>query len=91
MIRVEVVYALREAQELLEVEVEEGSTVADAIERSGIVHQFPEVGRQPRVVGIFGRVVPEAMTLRGGDRVEIYRPLQLDPKEERRRKRSARG
>lgn len=86
-LRVEVVYALPSVQALIAVELEEGATVQDAIERSGLARRFPEVDRQPRVVGIFGRIVPEATTLREGDRVEIYRRLGADPKEARRRKR----
>ena len=65
-------------------EVEEGSTVRQAIERSGILLQFPDITLARIKVGVFGQVVPVDTTLKDGDRVEIYRPLIADPKEARR-------
>jgi uncharacterized protein len=81
---IEVVFALPERQELVAVELEEGATVADAIERSSIAALFPEhdIGRLP--VGIWGRMVERDHVLEDGDRVEIYRPLAIDPREQRR-------
>jgi putative ubiquitin-RnfH superfamily antitoxin RatB of RatAB toxin-antitoxin module len=85
-LHVEVAYALRERQALVAVEVEEGATIEEAIERSGILEAFPEIDLQQAKVGIFGRPVALDEQIRGGDRVEIYRPLIADPKEVRRRK-----
>lgn len=85
-IAVEVVYALPESQTLLTVTLPEEASVADAVERSGILARHPEID-WPRVsLGIFGRKVTAATRLRPGDRVEIYRPLRVDPKERRRRR-----
>ena len=86
MIRVEVVYALRDEQVLVAVEVEEGTTARQAIERSGIARRFPEIDAERGPMGIFGRLTAPDTPLREGDRVEIYRPLLADPKEARRRK-----
>lgn len=66
-----------------------GSTVADAIERSGIRDARPDVEIRADCIGIFARKVSPGTLLRDGDRVEIYRPLAVDPKEARRKR--ARG
>lgn len=85
-IHVEVAYALRERQALVAVEIEEGATIEEAVQRSGILKTFPEIELQRAKVGIFGRPVALDERMREGDRVEIYRPLIADPKEVRRRK-----
>jgi putative ubiquitin-RnfH superfamily antitoxin RatB of RatAB toxin-antitoxin module len=82
--KVEVAYALPEQQILIELEVEEGATVQEAIARSGVAQRFPEIQVIPGYVGIFGKPVDLDARLREGDRVEIYRPLIADPKEARR-------
>jgi len=78
--KVEVVYAGTEAQEIIGVELEEGATVQDAIEASRIVERYPEVELDTQKVGVFGRVADPATALVDGDRVEIYRPITADPK-----------
>ena len=83
MLRVEVIYALRDRQILLALEVEEGTTARLAVERSGILHCYPEIDLARAGLGVFGRVVSPDTPLRDGDRVEIYRPLIADPKEAR--------
>lgn len=82
--QIEVVFALPERQELVSLELEDGATVADAIARSALASLFPEhdLGKLP--VGIWGRVVERDRLLEDGDRVEIYRPLAIDPREQRR-------
>lgn len=81
-IRVEVAYADPQRQVLRTVAVAAGSTVADAMAASGILAQLP--GFVPAGIGIFGRLVEPDTLLRDGDRVELYRPLQIDPKQARR-------
>ena len=85
-LRVEVAYALRDRQALLAVEMEEGGTVGQAIQRSGILGQFPEIDFTHAKVGIFGKAVALDTPVRDGDRVEIYRSLIADPKDARREK-----
>jgi putative ubiquitin-RnfH superfamily antitoxin RatB of RatAB toxin-antitoxin module len=85
-LKIEVAYALRDEQVLAALEVEEGVSVREAIERSGILRHYPEIELAPGRVGIFGKVVDPDSQLRDGDRVEIYRPLEADPKEARRRR-----
>jgi len=83
-LRVEVVYALPDEQTLLALDVEDGATVGQVIEHSGIALTFPEIGAVPAAVGIFGKRVRLDTPVCDGDRVEIYRPLIADPKEVRR-------
>ena len=68
-----------------ELQLPEPATVADAVARSGLLRQFPELGDRPLACAIFGRAVADSHLLRADDRVEILRPLQVDPKESRRR------
>ncbi len=79
-IHVEVAYAKPETQCLLRLAVPAGSSLATAIALSGILDRFPEIDLNTQSVGIFGKVCPSGQLLREGDRVEIYRPLQADPK-----------
>lgn len=83
-IRVEVAYALPERQRLLGLKVPVGCTAREAVERSGIAREFPEIEAGDQPLGIFGRRCSPDQELRDGDRVEIYRPLKADPKEVRR-------
>lgn len=83
-IRVEVVYALPDRQRLLTLEVPAGCTAREAVERSGLRREFPEIDPGHSPLGIFGRRCQPDQPLRDGDRVEIYRPLKADPKEVRR-------
>lgn len=84
--RVEVVFALRERQELIETEVGEGATVADVIAISDLSRAFPAIDFAALQAGIWGRPVARNEPVRDGDRVELYRPLEIDPKEARRLK-----
>jgi hypothetical protein len=80
--RVEIVYALPDRYELVELELSSGSTVGEALKASGIAERHPGIDLSN--LGIFGRRVALEAPLAEGDRVEIYRPLALDPKEARR-------
>ena len=61
-------------------------TVRAAIEASGVLNDFPDIELTRNRVGIFSKLAQLDTPLRDGDRVEIYRPLQVDPKEARRRR-----
>ena len=84
-ISVEVVFATAERQRLVEVVLPDGATVRDAIAQSDMAGHFPRDDLDGLRVGIWGRVVSRNQPLSDGDRVEIYRPLELDPREARRR------
>jgi len=85
-LNVEVVYALPERQVLLPLEVEPGTTVDEAVAQSGIWHHFPGLDPTAAQLGIFGKRVKGSAVLKEGDRIEIYRPLNADPKDSRRRR-----
>ncbi|NWG30412.1 MAG: RnfH family protein [Rhodocyclaceae bacterium] len=74
-----VAYAEPGNQIWLTLEVPEETTVREAIERSGILRQFPHIDLATQKVGIFGRLVKLETPLRAGDRVEIYRAIICDP------------
>jgi putative ubiquitin-RnfH superfamily antitoxin RatB of RatAB toxin-antitoxin module len=82
-LNVEVVYALPDRQVLIALEVEEGVTVGEAVDRSGIRERFPQITME-HGIGVFGRPVAPGAPVREGDRVEIYRPLIANPKQARR-------
>ncbi len=89
-LRVEVVYALPLDADVVTVDLHIGATVADAIRASGVVSRHPEIDLARLRFGVWGRRAEPGDPVHDGDRVEIYRPLQADPKEVRRR-RAARG
>lgn len=85
-IRVEVVYAGAEQPILRRLELADGCTVMQAIDASGIAAMLPDGAIDPTRLGIFARKVESGRLVREGDRIEIYRPLLLDPMEARRRR-----
>ncbi|GAA0707342.1 RnfH family protein [Dyella marensis] len=85
-IAVEVAYAEAGRQWVLPVELPAGATVMQAIEASGLMAQVPGLQVDPARLGVFSRKAAPDQLLEDGDRVEIYRPLSLDPKEARRRR-----
>jgi hypothetical protein len=85
-ITVNVVYAGPERQLVRRVTLPMGSTVMQAIEASGIAQAVAGLVIDPERLGIFSRKAAPDQVLGEGDRVEIYRPLTLDPKEARRRR-----
>lgn len=85
MMEVEVAYARPDKQQIVPVTVPEGTTALEAARLSGIVDVFPELDLDATDMGVFGKVIkdPAAHELRQGDRVELYRPLKIDPKQAR--------
>jgi len=81
---IEVAYASDDQSWLIPFEVEEGTTVQQAITSSGILEQCPDINLQTNKVGLFSKIIELGVPVRAGDRIEIYRPLILDPKEARR-------
>lgn len=87
---VEVAYAKPDAQVIVPVYVDKGTTLEQAVEQSGILKDFPEIDLAKNKVGVFGKMKNKDVELREKDRVEIYRPLIADPKEVR-KQRAAEG
>lgn len=63
-----------------------GATVNDALRESGLLLRHPEIDLALHKVGVWGKLRPLDHALREGDRVEVYRPLKVDPKEARRQR-----
>jgi putative ubiquitin-RnfH superfamily antitoxin RatB of RatAB toxin-antitoxin module len=90
IISVEVAYATTEKQLIVALEVPTGTTVHEAIAMSKIADEFPRIDLHTNPVGIFsrlldgkGRPTAQDYVLQSGDRIEIYRPLVIDPKQAR--------
>ncbi|MDO4640569.1 MAG: RnfH family protein [Neisseria sp.] len=83
-INVEVVYGTANKQHLQCLRVPSGTTARQAVLQSGMTELFPQADLLNAPLGIFGKAVKDDTVLRDKDRVEIYRPLLLDPKEARR-------
>lgn len=85
-LQVEVVYALPDQVFRQHVRLPRGATVAAALSASTLASEYPQaLAGKPRV-GVFSGAATLQTVLRDGDRVEVYRPLALDPKEARRRR-----
>ena len=85
-IAVEVVYALPQKQYLQRVTLDEGATVEQAIQASGLLTLRDDIDLSKNKVGIYSRPAKLQDVVNDGDRVEIYRPLIADPKELRRQR-----
>ena len=78
--KIGIAYALPRRQVWIDVELPDGATIQQAIERSGILKQFPEINLEQQKVGVFSKLSKLDTILNDGDRVEIYRPITCDPK-----------
>ena len=79
-ISVEVAYAMPDKQAIIQLEVDQGTTAMAAAEQSGIVDRFEGLTLEGAKLGIFGKAVPNTHEMSAGERVEVYRPLLIDPK-----------
>lgn len=86
MLEIEVVYGLPDKQMLKKLNVQNGCTAREAVYQSGLDEIFSELDLQTAPLGIFGKSVKDETLLRDKDRIEIYRPLLIDPKEARRKR-----
>jgi uncharacterized protein len=86
MLSIEVCYALPNEQALIPIELPEGSTLQQALDASGILKRFPQIDLAQQKVGVYGKLKPLDTVLADHDRVEIYRPLIVDPKAARQRR-----
>lgn len=97
-IAVEVVYGTPERQTLVRLNVDSPCTAYVAVQQSGICDIWPQINPDEAKMGIFSRALdgkqlpePKAYVLQEGERVEIYRPLLLDPKEARAKRASVKA
>ena len=86
MVKVQVVFAEPELSVVHDIELPLGSTVKDALDKVRALEGFQHVVFSEGSIGIFGRLIRLDKPLNYGDRIEIYRSLQFDPKEIRRNK-----
>jgi putative ubiquitin-RnfH superfamily antitoxin RatB of RatAB toxin-antitoxin module len=68
----------------LTLELPAPANALDAIRASGLFERHPELGLGEPLIGIWGRACAAQTLLADGDRVEVYRPLTMDPNEARR-------
>lgn len=83
MLHIEIAYALPERQVIIPMTVPIGTTIAIAITHSELQQHCPDINLSEAKTGIYGRLRPLDHVLAEGDRVEIYRPLLIDPKQAR--------
>ena len=83
LLAVEVAYARPEQQLIKSLQVAPGTTLLQAIIQADIAAQFSDIDLANVKAGIFGKVQPLDSVLQNGDRVEIYRALKIDPKQQR--------
>ena len=86
MIDIEIVYAKPEKQALISISIAENCTVLEAILQSKMLGKFPDCDLNVVNVGIFSTLCTLETIVQHGDRIEIYRPLETDPKEARRQR-----
>ena len=86
--KIEVVYARPDTVQAVNLNLPTGATLRDAVLASGLLDA--EADLEKKAFGVFGKRAPLDHRLADGDRVEIYRPLAMDPKEARRRRARAR-
>lgn len=73
--QISIAYALPHRQEVMELDVPEGTTAEQAVHMSGILEKYPEIDLKTNRLGIYAKLIKPDHVLREGDRVEIYRPL----------------
>jgi putative ubiquitin-RnfH superfamily antitoxin RatB of RatAB toxin-antitoxin module len=86
--KVSVAYATPARQFWMTLDLPDGAKVKDAIDRSGVLNQFPDIDLGRQKVGVFSKITALDAALENGDRVEIYRPLTADPKKVKQRGKS---
>lgn len=85
-LRAQVCYALPSDAFLVTVVLPAGATLLQAVRASGLLQRHPEIDLAQHKLGVFGKAKASDTLVRDGDRIEVYRPLQADPKEIRRRR-----
>ena len=84
-ITIEVAYVSAQKDVFLrQVELPLGATAVQAIEQSGVLDTFPEINLSANSIGIFSKKIDLKTVLRPGNRIEIYRPLTIEPMQKRR-------
>ncbi len=90
LIEIEIAYCGREDQTVLRIRVAQGTTLGQAIRRSGLLERYPEIDLAVNRVGVYGVLRGLSDAVDPGDRIEVYRPLSADPKNARRKRAAGR-
>lgn len=77
--KISVAYGASDRQVYRTFQMPDGATIRLAIKYSGILQQFPDIDLEHQKVGLFGKIKSLDTLLHEGDRVEIYRPITVDP------------
>ncbi|WP_275286679.1 RnfH family protein [Halomonas elongata] len=85
VVNVEVAFALPHRQRVISLILPAGSSARAAVREADLARYFPDVPPETfenAALGIFGKALrdPDQYVLQEGDRVEVYRPLRIDPK-----------
>lgn len=83
---IEVVYIDTDTSFIKRLAISNNTSVEQAIQLSGVLGEFPDLTLETIKTGMFGKIMPLDTILKDSDRVEILRPLTVDPKESRRRR-----
>ena len=86
LIDVEVAYATEQQQVVIQIQTCNPTSILEAIQASGLLSRFPEINLNSQKTGIFGQLAELSHTVHHGDRIEIYRPLKINPMDARRQK-----
>ena len=84
LLDIEVAYATPDREIIIGLQLPRGATAKDAIERSGIMQRAPEIDWATNKIGVYGKLCAPNHVLHQHDRIEVYRPLTIDPMEIRR-------
>ena len=85
-VAIEVVFAVPEKQQVIQLEVPLGTLIRDAVRLSCIESHFPSYDLSALPVGVWMEVKPQAYVVQSGDRIQIYRSLITNAKDARRRR-----
>jgi putative ubiquitin-RnfH superfamily antitoxin RatB of RatAB toxin-antitoxin module len=84
VIEVEVVAAVPARQKIVRLALPVGATAFDAVQQANLQDDFPEIDFAGAKLAVWGKPVGHSHALRSGDRVEVLRPLAMDPRDARR-------
>lgn len=85
-LNVQVCYATPDVEFLRELAVAPGTTIAQAIELSGLLREVAGIDPAAMVAGVYAKKKALDTAVRDHDRIEVYRPLLADPKDSRRKR-----
>lgn len=86
LVEIEVACAWPDKQVVRLLRVPVGTTARQALHRSGLADEFADLDTAASPLGVFGRTVPDSYVPCAGERIEVYRPLRVNPREARKQR-----